>query len=86
MTLNEAIVEAVDLVWFQELGYSVLRGPHPALGEPIPSPDGVSGPTPRISAPSSPNLATNSPNLAENRDLDGCLISEQLSLSVVDYL
>lgn len=62
-------------------------------GEPIPTPDDVFGPAIRISVPSSPNLvasspnlAASSPNLAENRDPDGCLISEQLSLPVVDDL
>ncbi len=62
-------------------------------GEPIPTPDDVFGPATRISVPSSPNLvasspnlAASSPNLAENRDPDGCLISEQLSLPVVDDL
>lgn len=62
-------------------------------GEPIPTPDDVFGPATRFSVPSSPNLAASSPNLAassrnlaENRDPDGCLISEQLSLPVVDDL
>lgn len=62
-------------------------------GVVIPTPDDVFGPPPRISAlsspnlsPSSPNLGPSSPNLAENRDPDGCLISEQLSLPVVDDL
>jgi ATP-dependent DNA helicase RecG len=62
-------------------------------GQAIPTPDDVFGPVPRISAPSSPNLAassrnlgSSSPNLAENRDPLGCLISEQLSLPVVDEL
>ena len=48
-------------------------------GEPIPTPDDVFGPATRFSVPSSPNLA-------ETRDPDGCLISEQLSLPVVDDL
>ena len=34
MTLNEAIVEAVSLGWFQELGYAALPGPQLAPGEP----------------------------------------------------
>ena len=62
-------------------------------GEPIPTPDDVFGPATRFSVPSSPNLAASSPNLAasspnlaETRDPDGCLISEQLSLPVVDDL
>jgi ATP-dependent DNA helicase RecG len=62
-------------------------------GEPIPTPDDVFGPATRFSVPSSPNLAASSPNLAassrnlaESRDPDGCLISEQLSLPVVDDL
>lgn len=71
------------------LGGTVVHLP----GYAIPSPDDVFGPAPRIAAPSSPilalsspNLAPSSPNLAEQRDLDGCLISEQLSLPVVDDL
>jgi ATP-dependent DNA helicase RecG len=55
-------------------------------GEPIPTPDDVFGPAIRFSMPSSLNLAVSSPNLAENRDPDGCLISEQLSLPLVDDL
>lgn len=62
-------------------------------GDATPSPDDVFGPAPRISAPSSPilaasspNLEPSSPNLDEQRDLDGCLISEQLALPVVDDL
>jgi hypothetical protein len=62
-------------------------------GEPIPTPDDVFGPATRFSVPSSPNLAASSPslaasspNLAENCNPDGCLISEQLSLPVVDDL
>ena len=34
MTLNESIVEAAALGWFQELGYAVLPGPQLAPGEP----------------------------------------------------
>ena len=34
MTLNESIVEAVSLGWFQELGYAALPGPQLAPGEP----------------------------------------------------
>jgi ATP-dependent DNA helicase RecG len=55
-------------------------------GQEIPCPDDVFGPTPRFSAPSSPNLAGSSPNLSENRDLEGCLLSDQLDLPVVDDL
>jgi hypothetical protein len=62
-------------------------------GDAINSPDDVFGPAPRISAPSSPNMGASSPNLAssfpnldEQRDPDGCLISEQLALPVVDDL
>lgn len=69
-------------------------------GDAIPSPDDVFGPAPRISEPSSPILAASSPNLTasspnfepsspnldEQRDRDGCLISEQLALPVVDDL
>ena len=35
MTLNESIVEAAALGWFQVLGYAVLPGPQLAPGEPI---------------------------------------------------
>ena len=55
-------------------------------GEAIPTPDDVFGPPARISVPSSPNLSASSPNLDENRDADGCLISEQLALPVIDDL
>ena len=55
-------------------------------GEAIPTPDEVFGPPARISAPSSPNLSGSSPNLDEKRDGDGCLISEQLALPVIDDL
>lgn len=36
--------------------------------------------------PSYPNLEPSLPNLTENRDPDGCLLAEQLHLSVVDDL
>lgn len=69
-------------------------------GEALPTPDDVFGPAPRISAaslpildasspnlkPSSPNLELSSPNLTGNRDENGCLLSEQLSLPVIDDL
>jgi predicted HTH transcriptional regulator len=62
-------------------------------GQEIPTPDDVFGSTTRFNAPSSPNLsssspnlAASSPNLAENRDPDGCLITDQLALPVVDDL
>ena len=55
-------------------------------GEAIPTPDDVFGPSPRISASSSPNLAASSPNLIEERDSDGCLLTPQLQLPVVDDL
>ncbi len=55
-------------------------------GEAIPTPDDVFGPPARISPPSSPNLGGSSPNSGGARDRDGCLISEQLTLPVVDDL
>jgi predicted HTH transcriptional regulator len=62
-------------------------------GQEIPTPDDVFGSTARFTSPSSPNLASSSPNLpasspnlAENRDPDGCLITDQLTLPVVDDL
>jgi hypothetical protein len=55
-------------------------------GQEIPTPDDVFGSTARFTAPSSPNLPASSPNLAEIRDPDGCLITDQLALSVVDDL
>lgn len=55
-------------------------------GEAIPTPDDVFGPPARFSPPSSPNLSASSSNLDENRDADGCLISEQLALPVIDDL
>jgi predicted HTH transcriptional regulator len=55
-------------------------------GEAIPTPDDVFGTPSRISAASSPNLAVSSPNLSEKRDADGCLLSPQLQLPVMDDL
>ena len=62
-------------------------------GEAIPTPDDVFGPPARFSAASSPNLSgsspnlgASSPNLAENRDADGCLVTNQLALPVIDDL
>lgn len=95
-----AILDEASLWWFRALGYPVLPCPHMAIGNAIPNPDDVFGHAPRISAPSSPNLhvsspilpisslnlVASSPNLAENRDHEGCLISGQLSLPVVDDL
>jgi hypothetical protein len=66
---------------------------HHIPGQEIPTPDDVFGSTARFTAPSSPNLAgsspnlpASSPNLAENRDPDGCQITDQLALPVVDDL
>lgn len=62
-------------------------------GQEILTPDDVFGSTARFTAPSSPNLAgsspnlaASSPNLAENRNPDGCQITDQLALPVVDDL
>ena len=55
-------------------------------GQEILTPDDVFSLAARFTAPSSPNLAARSPNLAENRDPDGCLITDQLALAVVDDL
>lgn len=62
-------------------------------GEAMPTPDEVFGSIARISAPSSlnldgssPNLSGRSLNLTGKRDADGCLVTEQLSLPVVDDL
>lgn len=55
-------------------------------GEAIPTPDEVFGAATRISIPSSPNLSASSSNLTENRDADGCLITAQLGLPVIDNL
>lgn len=55
-------------------------------GEAVPTPEDVFGPPARISAPSSPNLKASSPNLKEKRDVEGCLISDQLDLPVLDNL
>lgn len=55
-------------------------------GEAIPTPDEVFGAATRISIPSSPNLSASSSNLTENRDADGCLITAQLALPVIDNL
>jgi hypothetical protein len=62
-------------------------------GQKILSPNDVFGSTARFTSPSSPNLAgsspnlaASSPNLAENRNPDGCQITDQLALPVVDDL
>lgn len=55
-------------------------------GEAVPTPEDVFGPPARISAPSSPNLRPSSPNLDKGRDAEGCLLSEQLDLPVLDDL
>ena len=66
---------------------------HHIPGQEILTPDDVFSSAARFTAPSSPNLAgsspnlaASSPNLAENRDPDGCLITDQLALPVVDDL
>lgn len=53
-------------------------------GEAIPAPDDIFGTVSAISVPSSLNLADSSLNLADRRDSDGCLISAQLSLPIID--
>ncbi len=55
-------------------------------GEDVPTPEDVFGPPPRISGRSSPNLESSSPNFGGNRDAEGCLISKQLDLPVLDDL
>lgn len=62
-------------------------------GEPIPTPDDIFGAAPAISAPSSPNLTrsslnltSSSPKLADRRNVDGCLLSGQLPLPIIDDL
>ena len=55
-------------------------------GEAIPTPEDIFGTAPTISAPSSPNLAGSSPNLADQRDPEGCLLSDQLLLPIIDDL
>ncbi len=56
------------------------------LGKEIPTPDDVFGPPSLISRLSSPNLNLSSLNLAEKRDINGCLIADQLSLPIIDDL
>lgn len=68
-TINESIVEDAVLTWFGAFGYSIGHGPHltpEELGSGCDSYalDDISGPPPRISVPSSPNLAASSLNLA----------------------
>jgi ATP-dependent DNA helicase RecG len=53
-------------------------------GEAIPTPDDVFGPPARISGGSSPNLGGSSPNLSENRDDNGCLITDSLAHPIID--
>jgi hypothetical protein len=55
-------------------------------GEAIPTPEDIFGAAPAISAPSSPNLAGSSPNLSDHRNAEGCLLSDQLSLPIIDDL
>ncbi len=55
-------------------------------GEAIPTPEDVFGPPTRIPVTSSPNLTASSQNLAEIRDSEGCLLSDQLTLPVIDNL
>ena len=65
-------------------------GPAPRISAPSSPILAASSPNLTASSPnltaSSPNLEPSSPNLDEQRDLDGCLISEQLALPVVDDL
>ena len=42
MSVNESIVEDAALEWFEELGYAVGHGPHPAPGEPAAERDAFS--------------------------------------------
>ena len=62
-------------------------------GEAIPTPEDIFGTASVILAPSSSNLTGsssnltgNSPYLADRRDADGCLLSDQLSLPIIDDL
>jgi len=48
-------------------------------GEAIPTPEDIFGTAPAISAPSSPNLV-------DHRDAEVCLLSDQLSLPIIDDL
>lgn len=76
----------VSRSWFQGLLNTLPLDPQLAFIEAVTTSDDVFGRAIRISAPSSPNLGSSSPNVAEIRDPEGCLISEQLSLPVVDDL
>ena len=62
-------------------------------GEAIPTPEDIFGAATAISAPSSSNLAGSSSNLAgsssnltDRRNAEGCLLSDQLSLPIIDDL
>lgn len=62
-------------------------------GETIPTPDDVFGSPPRISVPSSSNLDLSSSNLDlsssnldNKRDANGCLMADQLPLTIIDNL
>ncbi|MFH1044153.1 MAG: RNA-binding domain-containing protein [Pseudomonadota bacterium] len=62
-------------------------------GEAIPTPEDIFGTATTISAPSSPNLTGSSRNLAgssrnldERRNAEGCLLTDQLSLPIIDDL
>ena len=81
-----AYVEESSVVCVHVFAYAAFLPLGLASGVTIPSSDDVFGPAPRISAPSSPNLVPSTPNLNDQRDSDGCLISEQLAWPVVDDL
>lgn len=62
-------------------------------GQAIPTPDDIFGSAPAILVPSSPNLDgsspnldSSSPNLGDRRNAEGCLLSDQLSLPIIDDL
>jgi ATP-dependent DNA helicase RecG len=78
-------------------GFLVSTGGRGAVyhlpGEAIPTPEEIFGPAPPIpgsSTPnlevSTPNLEASTPNLGDNRDANGCLVSDKLKLPVIDDL
>jgi hypothetical protein len=75
-----------DVVLERRLRQSLV-GLNPDLpGQAIPTPDDIFGSAPTISAPSYPNLEGSSPNLTDRRNADGCLLSDQLTLPIINDL
>jgi len=90
--LDESVIEQAASVWLDALGFGMLDSTggwwaiYHLPGEAIPTPEDIFGTATAISASSSPNLASSSPNLTDQRNSEGCLLSDQLSLPIIDDL